>query len=982
MLYSSIAISSILRRNVLFNSDEAPIDGNKMTISTLDQINDTGLIRQRCLEKNVDTIIITGDEIIELYSFENIDTLKTIKITATKVTEIPENCFKNCRKLATVELSENIIKLGNSCFEGTNLTTIDLSHIQTIGEFAFRYCHSLDKIKLNQSELGAGLFMDTGLTEVELGSGVTQIQTGCFMYCANLQTITIPNTVQVIGERAFVYCTKLTKVNFADKSTLQQIGDAAFGNTNISEIALPRSLKQIGDNAFEHVLFADLKLENFDALTVGKEAFAHNELLKTVTIGDNVTLTNGAFKGCNILETVTFGSKKVRLDDNLFYECFKLKEVKGTFETVGQATFYRCSSLEKFNLVNVSSIGGEAFWLCAKLEVDFPNQTMSIGDSAFAYCDKVVIKTIYQGYTIGSSAFMGCLGITELKFYSSNFGAQAFEGCEKLKSVDVTAIEGSYAVPNNAFAYCFALETLKINDKLTQIGNLAFYKTKVTGEIELFSTVIGSFAFGETLITKLTLSSVPQMGSAPFMNCKHLKTLVLNSTDRDSLSLSPFIGCEQLYDYNIKSAKDLSHDNGVFFDSMKLTLYAFGSKATEFEFPPLVMKISADAFVLSRQLKTVNISHYVELPAGLFENCLNLTTFNYTANDNKLKNSLPARLLFNCTNLKKVVLSTQITELGEYCFAKCTSLTDIDLSNVIKIGGNCFVACTALTSVKIDNVEELGEYAFSDTGLKSVVYPPKLILVVSNVFNNAKKLSKVTFGKNLMTLDAGCFAYSGISKLTIPATVMSVDPTVFDTADVSLKVEKNSVFFTVSGNCLIDKYSGNLVLTFGKLSKTYTIPKDVKKIGANSIRPWIEAATVGKTTLYQKSIGTTVIKIPASVVSIDPTAFNADTYLYTVCYDGFVYSQSSPEASNPILTNAYVTDKYPYGDLLGKAALKSCSTKVPGELNARHIIGLSVAEIVLIVIVVLLIILFVVGFIIIRMKLPKAGDKTVFQPIS
>ncbi|EAY22630.1 hypothetical protein TVAG_475580 [Trichomonas vaginalis G3] len=211
---------------------------------------------------------------------------------------------------------------------------------------------------------------------------------------------------------------------------------------------------------------------------------------------------------------------------------------------------------------------------------------------------------------------------------------------------------------------------------------------------------------------------------------------------------------------------------------------------------------------------------------------------------------------------------------------------------------------------------------------------------------------------------------------------MTIDPSAFDYADISLKVEKDNPYFTISGNCLIERNSGNLILTFGNLPKVYTIPKEVKKIGGTSIRAWTDAAQVNSISFYNTNLGAPVIKIPDSVISIDKQAFLPDVFLYTVCYDGFVYSPEVEDVAQPLLTNAYVTDKYPYHKLLGLTSVKSCSTKLPREYRARHIIGLSIPEIVLIVLVVLLIIILIVSIILIRMKLPKAGDKTIFQSIN
>jgi hypothetical protein len=58
------------------------------------------------------------------------------------------------------------------------------------------------------------------LTNVEIGSGVTEIGKYTFNDCSNLSSITIPASVTSIGYSAFSYCTGLTSIAF-DGTTAQ-----------------------------------------------------------------------------------------------------------------------------------------------------------------------------------------------------------------------------------------------------------------------------------------------------------------------------------------------------------------------------------------------------------------------------------------------------------------------------------------------------------------------------------------------------------------------------------------------------------------------------------------------------------------------------------------------------------------------------------------------------------------------------------------
>lgn len=84
---------------------------------------------------------------------------------------------------------------------------------------------------------------------VEVPLGVTNIATGAFAR-ATLANITLPDTVQTIGNGVFSDCLNLKTVTLPQSLTsIEQY--AFYGCKKLAGIALPDSLKSIGRNAFE-----------------------------------------------------------------------------------------------------------------------------------------------------------------------------------------------------------------------------------------------------------------------------------------------------------------------------------------------------------------------------------------------------------------------------------------------------------------------------------------------------------------------------------------------------------------------------------------------------------------------------------------------------------------------------------------------------------------------------------------------------------
>lgn len=457
MLSTSIILNLLLNRNVFLNA-EPSIEGSKMTITTQNDIDSVGKIINLANTKKIATIIVSGDEITELRSFSNLNSLKNFQITAPKVTELPSSCFAYCSNLETVTLTKSITRINSYCFILSGLSKIDLTYVEELGESAFAYCPNLLQINLNQQKMNQSILLGSAIKDVVFGLNVWKIPRSACQHCYNIESITITSNVKHIGTYAFDNCLNLATVKFDGTSSLKVIGEVAFRNTKISSFHFPNSLEDISYGAFQNTMFTELKIETKNRLYL-TEGFSNCLYLKKVIL-NNVTLSKGAFKKCIALESVTL-IEISSIYNEAFSECTSLKEVTGTFTYVGNYSFYRCVNLEKFNLAKVTQIGYKAFMFCSKLEVEFPNQQIYISDFAFAYCDKINTTTVYEDDYIGAYAFTRCNGITDLKFYGINISYGVFSGCMNLKSVDFTNIKETYNIPDGIFENCRNLETLK-----------------------------------------------------------------------------------------------------------------------------------------------------------------------------------------------------------------------------------------------------------------------------------------------------------------------------------------------------------------------------------------------------------------------------------------------------------------------------------------------------------------------------------------
>lgn len=128
---------------------------------------------------------------IGMYSFYTSD-IPTLTIPEA-ITTIEDCAFGYCNALTSVVLGDGVRSIGKMAFAGAeNLEEVVFGNrVETIGEYAFNICK---------------------LKTVTLPNSVTTIVEKAFSECAELTTITIGSGVQSIGSRAFAWCEKVETI--------------------------------------------------------------------------------------------------------------------------------------------------------------------------------------------------------------------------------------------------------------------------------------------------------------------------------------------------------------------------------------------------------------------------------------------------------------------------------------------------------------------------------------------------------------------------------------------------------------------------------------------------------------------------------------------------------------------------------------------------------------------------------------------------
>lgn len=388
-------------------------------------------------------------------------------------------------------------------------------------------------------------------------------------------------------------------------------------------------------------------------------------------------------------------------------------------------------------------------------------------------------------------------------------------------------------------------------------GNKTVKKVTVPEGVRL----IKNLAFhGCTALTTVVLpSSLGEMTENTFYQCTNLKTVSLDTANSKLTKIGQysFAYCEKLTGFDIPSSlKEL--EEGVF---------AYCSSLKKIIIPDTVEKIDISAFRMCTNVTEIKIPGTVKEASefALFgcdkvitaELPISMVTLANLQRSDDLETlvivddgstELPDKDALNeKKKLKKVVFPDSLTSIPRAFCRSVSALEEVKLPANLKIISNAsFSGCTNLKTIDLpDTVTEIGAFAFKSTGLTSITIPASVETVDDTAFIDNTSLTDATFPAGKGISFEGC---TSLVNVKINNNPTKIDDSMFRKCSSLASIELPDTVTEIGKYAFADCTS----------LKDFIIPDGIKSIG--------EAA------FYNSGI--TSLVVPESVETIDKLAFS------------------------------------------------------------------------------------------------------------
>lgn len=458
--------------------------------------------------------------------------------TTYRVTAIQNRAFYGCPDLETIEIGENIERIGYSSSSYVFMNSLKLNKII----WKAKKCIGWENFYSPFVGSGSNGFIDGGAKQIKTIEFTDEVETIPQYLCLNminLDTISLGKNIISIGRGNL---SSFKNVKISDLSAYCQIYNAYsydrfpvgfklfLNDVEINNLVIPEDITTIQDFSFQgcssiHSLNITKNVANISA-----GAFINCFNLSNVTFAStSCSDLNDVIFSNNAIDEIIFSNNVTRIPSFICNnQPIQSITIPSSVETIGANAFSGCSQINHvyWNAINCSVIDNGVFnssatnisffsfgdeveevphHICYNMSkltsITLPNGVLKINNSAFERCSNLTSISIpHTVTTLGESAFSGCTAWrvvlpNSLKYIGKNALYNTFTyNLDRSWKDNVLYIEnylikfkgtnnvssysikeGTTVIADAAFESITSLSSVNIPNSITHIGNNAFY---------------------------------------------------------------------------------------------------------------------------------------------------------------------------------------------------------------------------------------------------------------------------------------------------------------------------------------------------------------------------------------------------------------------------------------------------------------------------------------------------------------------------
>ena len=236
--------------------------------------------------------------------------------------------FSGNKQIRTIELTDNVHMINDYAFSDTDLTELVLPEtIRSLGTGILDGNTLVVTLRIPASIQDTySPLKGSGVETLVFENGLSFIPNAAAQGACNLRSVSIPESVTEIGERAFSGCICLERIDLPDGVT--EIGGDAFSGTGLTAMTLPGHVRVLGGGMLHE-----------------------NTGVKELSIPKTVQTAKGALSGSGV-ERLVFENGLTRIPDRIadFAERLEVVVIPESVTEIGERAFSGCGRLQQITI--------------------------------------------------------------------------------------------------------------------------------------------------------------------------------------------------------------------------------------------------------------------------------------------------------------------------------------------------------------------------------------------------------------------------------------------------------------------------------------------------------------------------------------------------------------------------------------------------------------------------------------------------------